>query len=140
MNLINTKKQETNVMIEFSVFGEDFDPCVITEILKITPKLIWRKGDKIGERNLFRQENCWVFGTNYEVSLDIDEQLSSLLEVLQPCKRKLIQLKEELKIEYGLEVVINIVQGQTPAMYLGKDIIKFCNDIGVTIDVDLYVL
>lgn len=138
--MINTEKEETNVMIEFSIFGDDFNPCVITERLKIIPKLIWKKGDRIGERNLFRQENCWVFGTDYEISLDIGEQFKTLLKVLEPCKRKLIALKEELMVEYSLEVVVNIVQEQAPAMYLEKDIIEFCSDIGVTIDIDVYVL
>lgn len=138
--MINRKKEETNIMIEFSVFGDSFNPSVITDRLKIIPKRTWKKGDRIGEHNHFRQENCWIFGTGHENSLDVMEQLKIILDVLYPCKKKLVELKDELSVEYSLEVVINIEQAQTPAMYFGKDIIGFCNDIGITIDFDLYVL
>ena len=139
--MINRKKEETNIMVEFCAFGDNFNPSVITDRLKLIPKCTWKKGDRIEDHNHFRKENCWTFGTGYENSLDVMEQLKIILDVLYPCKKKLLELKDELSVEYSLEVVINIEQAQTPALYFEKDIIEFCNDIGIIfIDVDLYVL
>lgn len=36
----------TNVMVEFRILGDSFDPDYITDCLAVVPSISWKKGDK----------------------------------------------------------------------------------------------
>ncbi|WP_454190893.1 DUF4279 domain-containing protein [Paenibacillus sp. Marseille-Q7038] len=63
---------KTNVKSKFSIFGDEFDPDIITDTLLITPTRTWCKGDNI-RGDLFRKETCCEFATEHEESLDINK-------------------------------------------------------------------
>ncbi|GAB0168933.1 hypothetical protein LSPCS325_23700 [Lysinibacillus sp. CTST325] len=48
------------------------------------------------------------------------------------------EIKEAYSLECKFFIVIKIEKGNTPALYLEKDIIKFASSIEAEIDVDLY--
>ncbi|ULO08552.1 DUF4279 domain-containing protein [Paenibacillus sp. 19GGS1-52] len=130
---------KTNVKVEFSIFGDGFDPNIITDTLLITPTRTWLKGDYI-RRDLFRKETCWELATEYEESFDINDQIDKLKNLIQNRKDEVVKLVRQNNLECKLEVVINIENNEKPAMYLNKETIKFVHDIGAEIDFDLYIL
>ncbi|MEK4512126.1 DUF4279 domain-containing protein [Paenibacillus anaericanus] len=130
--------QRTNVKVEFSIFGDQFDPNIVTNTLLIPPTRTWLKGDRI-QRELFSKETCWELATEYEESLDINDQIDKVKNLLQDRKDQVVKLIRQNNLECKFEVVINIENNETPAMYLNKDTIKFIYDLGAEIDFDLYI-
>lgn len=129
----------TNVMCEFRIIGDDFEPDIITEKLKVVPSKVWRQGEKINQRDKVREYSNWGLSTEYEESYDINEQINKVLIVFKNKKQELLQLKDLFHLDYKIEIVINVESNETPAIYLEKEIIQFCNDVGAIIDFDLYI-
>lgn len=129
---------KTNVKVEFSIFGDVFDPNTITETLLITPTRTWVKGDNI-RGNLFRKETCWELATDYEESLDINDQIDKIKALIKNKKEEIRKLIRQNKLECRFDVVINIEKNEKPAMYLNKETIKFFYDFGAQFDIDLYI-
>lgn len=129
---------ETNVMVNFRILGKDFNPDDLTSILNITPSSQWLKGEII-RPNIVRKYSCWIIGTEYEESCDINVQLKKVLKKISERKRELIDLREKLDLQYRLDVVINIENNEKPAIYLNSDVIEFANDIKAEFDFDLYI-
>ncbi|WP_438348010.1 DUF4279 domain-containing protein [Paenibacillus sp. FA6] len=129
---------KTNIKVEFSIFGDEFDPGIITDTLLITPTRTWFKGDNI-RGNLFRKETCWELATEYEESLDINDQIDEIKELIKNQEDEIVKLIRQNKLECKFDVVINIENNVKPAIYLNKEIIKFLHDLGAEIDIDLCI-
>ncbi|MFJ6211623.1 DUF4279 domain-containing protein [Lysinibacillus sp. NPDC092081] len=127
------------VKIYFSLFGDDFPIDDVTEKLEITPTDTYKKGDLIQNRSIFiRKETSWDLGTGYQFSLDVNDQLKQIIGMLQNKSSIINEIKEAYSLECKFFIVIKIEKGNTPALYLDKDIIKFASSIEAEIDVDLY--
>ncbi|MFJ7887250.1 DUF4279 domain-containing protein [Lysinibacillus xylanilyticus] len=130
---------KTQVKIYFSLFGDDFSIDDVTEKLEITPTDTYKKGDLIQNRSIFiRKETSWDLGTGYQFSLDVNDQLKQIIGMLQNKSSIINEIKEAYSLECKFFIVIKIEKGNTPALYLDKDIIKFASSIEAEIDVDLY--
>jgi Domain of unknown function (DUF4279) len=128
---------KTQVKVYFTLFGEDFPIDEVSERLSTTPTLSYIKGDLISTNSsLRRKETSWEYGTDYQNSLDVNEQL---LQVMNRLRDK-CSVINELQAEFGLGsiiyIVIRMVNGQAPALYLEKDILTFASSIGAEIEVD----
>lgn len=132
--------ERTNIMVEFSIIGDIFPENVVTEKLSLKPSGYYVKGEKI--KNLTsqrRKETCWFLSSGYEESLDINEQLEKIIDMIKNKVSDLKELKEMFELEYKFFIVINIKQNQTPAVYLSSNFIKFAYDIEAEFDFDLYI-
>lgn len=142
---------KTNVMAEFNITGDDFDPNVITKELSIIPSDAYRKGDMFNLAEEFpdlfvnrgpkpRKWSSWRLMTSYQESFDINDQLDQLLNVLLPKRDLLVKLKKELEISYSICIVVQIKDNCTPGMCLMKPILEFATYIDMdNIDFDLYI-
>ncbi|MBY0216252.1 DUF4279 domain-containing protein [Paenibacillus illinoisensis] len=120
------------------MFGDQFDPNIITNTLLINPTRVWLKGDSI-RRDLVRKETCWEIATDYEESLDINDQIDKIKALIQDHKDQVIKLIKQNNLKCKFDVVINIENNISPAMYLNKNTIKFVCDLEAEIDFDLYI-
>lgn len=133
--------KKTNIKVKFNITGNDFEPNHLTEKLKIKPTKIWRKGDKVENRkkDIKRKFNCWFLGTEYENSYDINNQLKKIVNIIKNKKSELNELRNSMNLEYMFEIVINIENNETPAVYLDSYMIEFANSIKAEFDFDIYV-
>ena len=133
---------KTNIKVEFRIIGDDYSPDEITSKIGIIPSSKFQKGDKYvrNKKEAIYKYSCWTISTDYEESFDVSLQIDKIISILYPQKNSLVKLKNQYKIEYMLEAVINIENGETPGMYIKSDIIKFLNDIHAELDLDLYIL
>lgn len=137
---MNRKSMDnTNVMVEFRISGDDYDPAVISNILAIQPSESWKKGDKIRNTIKEREYTGWVMSTGYEESLDINIQLSKMINLLRTKEDCLLNIKDKYSLKYRFDIVINIEKQQVPAIYLDTDAISFSNKIGIEYDFDMYI-
>lgn len=71
--------KNTNVRIEFNIFGDDFSPDIITEKLGIIPTKTWLKNDPLPKRKEKLRKDCyWGLYIGYEESIDIMIQIEQL--------------------------------------------------------------
>ncbi|MBT2663295.1 DUF4279 domain-containing protein [Bacillus sp. ISL-45] len=131
---------QTKVMVCFSLFGDDFPVGYVTDKLKIQPTNSHRKGDIIPNRSttLYRKETCWEYGTEYEETEDVNDQLQKIMEQLQNKSLYIHELKKAYSLDCKFFIVIKIEAGETPALYLSKEFIKFASIVEAEIDFDLY--
>jgi len=129
----------TNILVDFSVFGEDFDIKTISEKLEMEPSECYQKGERIRETHLFRKETCWSISTGYEESLDVNDQLEKIMKLIKPKREILIHLMQQLNLECKFSIVINIENSQTPAVYLEREVIEFANEMKAEFDFDMYI-
>ena len=131
---------KTRVMVEFSVYGDAFNPEVVTERLGITPRKYWHKGDTIKKGGIQkRKETCWIIGTEYEESLDTDEQLYKVLDLLERKAGLLKELREMYDLKFKIDIVVKVENRQPPSMTFGQRIIDFVHEINAWIDIDSYI-
>lgn len=130
---------KTNVKVEFNIVGDTFNPDIVTQRLEIVPTEVWIKGEQIKGKDLYRKHTLWSMSTEYEESLDINDQLKVVLSVLTPKTSDLVELRSTLGVEFRFCVVINIEDNEKPAMSLDTETIRFLNEISAEIEFDLYI-
>jgi hypothetical protein len=129
----------TNVMVKLSIYGDDFHPQDITDKIGIQPTEYWKKGDNVPGKLITRKNTCWRLSTGYQESLDINEQISHIMELFQGKSSGINELISSYNLEIMISVVINIENNQKPAMYFNRQTIEFINLIKAEVDIDLYV-
>ena len=130
--------EKTNVMVDFSIIGDDFTPDEITKKLLLKPDEYYMKGDKL-KSNFKRKECCWSINTGYVETLYVSELIEELIDKLSKKIDILVDLKKNYKVTFKFFIVINIVDNQKPAIYLDKGIIAFANILEAEFDFDIYV-
>lgn len=130
---------KTNVMIEFSIYGDCFNPSDITEKIGLIPTKEYLKGDSTKSRRNTYKETSWSIHTDYEESYDINDQLEKIMLLLNGKLDKLIEIKKEYNVKMLFMIVVIIENNETPAMYFRKPFIHFLSDIDAEVGFDLYV-
>jgi hypothetical protein len=140
--LLNDKikpMKKTNIKIRFVIFNDlDINLDAISNAVGCKPTLSYHKQDKIRD-NLYRKNNAWEYSTDYIETLYIDEILDTFTTILKPNISKLKGCILKYKLQTKFYLVINIINGQSPALVFSEDFIHLCSDLNATIDTDLYV-
>lgn len=129
---------KTNLMVEFSIMGEDFDPEKITKMLMVEPTECYMKGSK-NKRNFEMKETCWSISTGYIETLYISELFDELLHKLANKKEIIVKLKEAYNLTCKFFIIINIEENNKPAIYLDKEVVAFANFLEAEFDFDMYI-
>jgi len=127
--------QNTNVMIEFWLIGDDFDVNTVTSLLQIEPTETRQKTD-FPMRQFAKVE--WSINTNYESSNAISDQFGKLLNQLHNKHKIINKIKKNYNLECGFNVVVNILNNEQPEMVLTREIINFASKVDAEICFDLY--
>lgn len=133
-----TSLNKTTVMAYFKLYGENFDPEEITNKLLIQPTETGKKGER--GKYMILKKSYWEVSTDYEVSLDINDQLRKIVNLLKDKKDVIVDLQNSLGLECKFQLVIMIRNEQTPACYLEKEMIHFASSINAFFDFDMYVV
>ena len=132
--------EKTKVKVNFEIWGDDFNVENASKILDIYPSKIRNKRDKSTYSNVKIKKTSWSFGTDYQESLDINEQLKFITNILNNKKQELQKIKKSYNVNYQISIVIKIENNQSPAIYLESDIIRLADEIQAEFDIDLYVM
>ena len=138
---------KTNLMVYFTLYGNEFPLDEVTEALGIQPTESYNKGDEIRHddnpnfrppRPVLRKETAWDISTGYQESYDVSDQLDQILVLLKGKEATINRLKEKYDLECQFSIVIIMERGYTPGFHLEKEHITFANSIGAEFDIDLY--
>lgn len=131
---------DPEIRVEFHLVGNEITPQEITDILGITPSRIFIKGEKrFPKLNLkpTHKENAWSLRASKDISsLDINDYIKPVVEILFPIREKLIILCEEKDLYSELSCVIEIIE-QSPIMHLEPDLISKIALLQTHIDFDI---
>ncbi|MTH55343.1 DUF4279 domain-containing protein [Bacillus mangrovi] len=132
--------EKTQVMVNFSLYGDVFPLDYVTDKLGLQPTHSYNKGDLIPNYStaLYKKETSWDLETGYEESLNTEIQLQRILKSLLNKSSSIIELKNMYSLDCKFSIVIIVEEGETPAFYLSKEFIKFASLIEAEIDIDLY--
>ena len=129
---------KTNVMVEFEIYGDKFDPNTITEMLGITPTETRIKGEPGRFKHAINKYTTWQFDTGYKESYDINDQLKEIYDIFKGKIHILNNIRKEYAIEFGICIVINIENDEKPAMGLEHWVIDFLHEIHAEVGFDIY--
>ncbi|MEL0577617.1 DUF4279 domain-containing protein [Pectobacterium punjabense] len=130
---------KTTVKAEFSICGDVFEPNEITALLQIEPMEVHRKGIISGTRKKPSTETSWSICTEKEASCDINEQTKKLLFLLIDKTDALDEIKGKYNTTFILSLLIEIENGEKPAIYWTAETNQFLGRIGAESSVDLYI-
>jgi len=123
--------------VYFRLFGDDFDPIKITEILRIEPTSAKRKGSPLPKKAYWKLST----GKIEADFIDVYEMVSSLVDRLIPLTEEINRAQSKYHLEAVLQVVLWISTDETistPAIGFDVKAINFLNSVGASIDIDTY--
>ena len=134
--------EQTQVMVYFSMFADEFPLEMVTKHLGIEPTDSFKNGDIIKKisptENYVRSYTCWKLSTGYQESLDVSEQMDMIIAQIGNKSAIINNLKKQFGLDCRFTIVIIMNNGFTPGLYLDQSIIAFANSINADFDIDLY--
>lgn len=130
----------TNIKAEFVIVGDNLEPDKVTNLLGVKPTQYWIKNEVIEGKSIRRKDSCWIIGTEYEASLDVNEQISKLMLILRNKTEILYDLKLKNGFEYLFVFIINVENNQSPTISFERGFLDFVHTIEAEFYVDLYVM
>lgn len=129
---------DPEIRTSFHIAGDDFSPEDITQQLGIIPDEIWYKGDQVKNLKLIRKQTAWCLTSELETpSLNINDYIVPLIEVLYPKREILVSVCNGLGLYCEISCVIEIVN-QAPILHLDPDISGKIHDLNTHLDFDIY--
>jgi hypothetical protein len=110
------------------------------QAIDLKPTKSWQLGDKL-RYNPNATYSRWEFSTDEVITLDYQEVISKLLDMVIPYKEALKEIVRKNNYDCYVEAVIyiNIEKGiSLPSIHLDKKAIDFLSYLGAEFDVDLY--
>ncbi len=123
--------------VYFKLYGDDFDPNIISETIGLEPTRTRRKGEPRAKFSF------WILsiGKVESEAIDVYEMASKLVKKIKPHKDKIIKAIKAHGLSAELQVVLWIPTDEsisTPAIGFETETIQFLSDIGASIDIDSY--
>src|SRR5438552_16187438 len=110
-------------------------PEQISEAAGLTCDRSWRIGDKRGKTIIVERTNGWVLNSGLAKSASLEAHIEELLERLIAHADKIRTLSEQESVELSCVVYA----ASPPALNFNKSVIRQLGQLGVSLDVDLYL-
>ncbi|MER1999303.1 MAG: DUF4279 domain-containing protein, partial [Lysinibacillus sp.] len=118
---------------------EDFPLDEVTKCLGVEPTEVWHVGDKVRPNSpLERFYTCWKYKIGPVSSLDVADVLAPLYDLFYSKADIINALKAEYDLSVRIVVVIDIENGNKPALTIAPTFSQFASSVGADIEVDLY--
>ena len=140
MNLLSRcEMDKTKVRAEFSICGDQFDLNEVTEKLGINPSETRVTGVIPEGKKRPSIETSWSISTDKEDSYDVDVQTKKVLLLITEKVEELCEIKEKMNVSFILSLIVEVENGEKPALHFTSDTISFLGKIGAETDIDLYI-
>lgn len=126
----------SRVKIDFNITGNEMSHEDVTDLIGIKPTQTWKKGDT-GKYKALLQYDLWCFTLGYEKTNDVNDLLERVFQTFDSKTEAIKKLSDECGYDVSIDIVIEMDKSNLPALYFSKKIIKFFNELGAEIDIDL---
>ncbi len=128
-----------DIIIHFTLVGDNFDTSLVTKRTGIEPMWLREKDEVLGNGRLFGHTE-WGIKTRMYTTCDILPVIKELSSVLTCSPKVLRDLAYQCNAEWNLLVQMDIRDNKSPAVYFPAEFIKFCGEIEATIGLDMSIL
>ncbi|MCB9757830.1 MAG: DUF4279 domain-containing protein [Candidatus Omnitrophica bacterium] len=131
---------KTVITSSFLLFGNDFEPQELLEIIKIKPSNIWKIGERKIKDNpiLLHSENGWALTINSQHCMCLGSQIRDLVNKLNPHIKQILTAQKKFKLSAAFTSAVYIYSNEIPSIHLESDIVRLINDLEAFIDIDIY--
>jgi hypothetical protein len=130
---------EAEIYAERELWSAAIDPNEISERLGLVPTKTWRRGDVVREGQKPQADHHWVLKMAPRRSWDFNEPIEELLATVTPCAEELRELVRRDGVTAQLCLVGSLFDS-SPGFNLSNDTLATLADLGVSVDMDLYVM
>jgi|CZKP01.1.fsa_nt_gi hypothetical protein len=131
--------QETEIRIIISFYGDNYDPAIVTEKLKINPTKTWNKGDKKGATSLVHKDYGWYFALEKFYLNELSICLFQMIELLEPKKNLITELIDQYKLDAVISCYVVPNRKHNPDLFLDNNLINRIAALNCSLDIDINV-
>ena len=141
---------KNDIYATLSIYSKKITAEQITHKLGLAPHKSWIKGNrkvllnrKTGERRILpavHKEHLWELKSKSSSTISLDVPVRQLLIRLKPYSKMIKRLSAQPNVNVQLSGVIYWYQDSTPPLNFKKEILRAINDLGASLDLDLYML
>ena len=114
-----------------------FDPESATKIIDITPSDIWRFNDYRDKSSATFKHDGWVLSTDEIESLDVNDLLLPLLNIVYPKKKQIVDICNKFGIKSEISIEVYSKDRAFPAIHFDIDTIKRIVELNAELDIDI---
>lgn len=129
---------ETHTKTEFIISGFDILPIELAEFIGLKPTSFKEKGKFTVRYQQLIKENVYVIDSGMSENSTLRIQIESLLILLRPFKKKLIEICE--KYPSFVTSTVKIYGGDRPPLDISKQSLKELSEYNVEFGIDIYIL
>lgn len=132
----------TKIKLILAIYGDLLDPQHFSKLSKITPTSFWLKGDIISKYKTkpTRKETCWEYSSEFMDLLYLEELTNVLCKKFNPTIKETSDYIDKNNLETKLDIVIEIINPETPVLYFNREFIELIAKMKGEIDIDMYLL
>ncbi|MVM36371.1 DUF4279 domain-containing protein [Spirosoma sp. HMF4905] len=131
---------QTSIRVYLSIFGEQFDPNALTNLVGLAPTNTGIKGQAIEGKATIYKDTFWDFSPDAMDSLLLEDITNFLVNKLKGSEITIFQFMAEHSLVAKFTIVIEIVDGQAPALYFNRTFLSCIESLNAEVDIDTYVL
>jgi hypothetical protein len=122
-------------IVRLKITGTNRPPEQISKAIGLTCDRSWRIGDKRENTVIVEKTNGWVLNSGLPKTASLEAHIEDLLKRLLAHADKLRLLSEDECTELSCVVYA----ASPPALNFDKTVIQRLSDLGVSLDIDLYL-
>lgn len=123
----------------FKIVGQ-FDPDVVTRMLRLQPDKTWKTGD-LRRNGTSYDFSLWEYGRCDDYDVIVENQMNRTLLALYEKIDVLNHIRDQFDVSFCLEIVPTVYSGNPePCLTPPMEVIDFCYATRTEIDIDLYVM
>lgn len=135
-----TEIEHNQVLVEFIIYGDNFDPDKVTDVLGVKPSQTGIKGQTIKRNpNLKYKDTFWQYDTGYQESDDTEEQIKEIYNVFKDKTRILKDIGQSYQAVFKVYIVIKMYKKEIPLISMEHWWIDFLHEIHAKVEFDNYV-
>jgi len=132
--------EKNNVLIYFTLLGDDFDADYVTQKLGVQPIAVQNKCDLLKSGKMCGY-TAWKTGMQeYEESTNIEIQLDKVIAPFLDKVDLLSELRQECSAEWQVMIVMNVEEDNPPFIGFTREQMKFFGSIEAEVEFDTYLL
>jgi len=133
----------TKIHLTFTVYGDDWNPSELTELINLTPTDYGIKNDLLKKylpNQVLRKETSWEYNFETVQSLFLEDITCEFVRVFKPCVEKLTHFIELNNLCSKLFIIPEIMDNEVPSIFFDQEILKLLVQLKAEIDIDLYIV
>lgn len=122
--------------VTLKILSNKYNADEISAIVGIECDGSWNKGDLRKHTIIKEKKNGWVLQSRQDSQSPLEQHISSLLSRAKPVADKIKKFSEDSTVELSCA----IYDTAAPALYFEKEVMRAIENLGASLDIDLYIL